>query len=176
MKVVVEMMLRCQCGDLLVQLQSFKEEGLQSQTQCSRLAHHTERSGHTCRIHPNHSHVLESNPSIFLSTPPTTFSLMAAGTDCCEPATAACCEHTRLYQTHFCVCVCVCVRPIVQQAWLSRRPAGAQTGSQIISLCSDPNSHTYCFHTVLTETLLQTKWGQIQYCARGCPKSFGKLI
>lgn len=77
-----------------------------------------------------------------------------------------------------CKCACACVASIVQQAWLRRRPAGEQTGSQIIGLCSGPNtnSHTHTHnpvipHTVLTGAQLlrqSTKTGRHSYTSASC--------
>lgn len=95
-----------------------------------------------------HAHTLLKQQS----TPPIALSLMAAGTDCPQWAS------TRgLLWTHAILSSLLCVFVwllLFTRPWLRRRPAGAQTGSQIISFCSDPNTQSVTSRPTLTETLL----------------------
>lgn len=130
-----------------------------------------------------HAHTLLKQQS----TPPIALSLMAAGTDCPQWAS------TRgLLWTHAILSSLLCVFVwllLFTRPWLRRRPAGAQTGSQIISFCSDPNTQSVTSRPTLTETLLlqlkkqkqhtcmQRKGGQA--CERvscpGMPQLFGQI-
>lgn len=150
-------------------------EGLQSCT-------HTSKPHMPIPLKP-HAHTLLKQQS----TPPIALSLMAAGTDCPQWAS------TRgLLWTHAILSSLLCVFVwllLFTRPWLRRRPAGAQTGSQIISFCSDPNTQSVTSRPTLTETLLlqlkkqkqhtcmQRKGGQA--CERvscpGMPQLFGQI-
>lgn len=123
-------------------------------TQRPPSANHTRGGDHTYRIHPNHTKrrthtrihtqkLLKTTPVSFCPPHPphSAWWRQAQIVGLSEPSPEACCERTRLYQVQ--LCVCLCASPIVRQGWPRRRPAGAQTGSQIISLCSKPNTHTH---------------------------------
>ncbi len=151
-------------------------------TPCPSSANHTKRSDHTYRIHPNHTkrraqHTHTWKQPLYLSVHPTHRIQPDGGRHrLLAPVTVS--QHQRpAVNARDCIkCNCVrvfvCVSPIVQQAWLRRRPAGAQTGSQIIGLCSDPNTHTltlytswpaYTLSTVLTVTPLLIQYGQTEH-------------
>lgn len=98
----------CQASSVsYVKLTGLKEE--EGRGSCTYthilLKNHTKRSDHTSRIHPNHTKHTHTTPLSFPSTPPTAFSLMAAGTDCwprllwaSREREACCCERLRLYR------------------------------------------------------------------------------